>query len=201
MRAAWVIVSVGLVALAGCSVRVNKGNNGEDKDVSVNMPFGHVQVHNNDRGAADVGLPAYPGARLDADRDNDKSVDVNVGFGQWKVRVQVANYVSDDPENKVQAYYKTALARYGAVLTCRGDEPVGTPTRTGEGLTCKGDQGHGRGHTYSYSSDADLQLKAGSESRQHVVAFDSKKGPGTHFALIALELPGSGADVSEKGQA
>ncbi len=198
MRTEWVGALAIAALLAGCSVRVNKGSGGEDKDVSVNMPFGHVQVHNNDGQAVDVGLPAYPEAKLEADNGDDKSVDVNVGFGPWKVRVQVANYVTGDPENKVQAYYKTALARYGAVLTCRGDEPVGTPARTGEGLTCKDDGSHGRVHTYS--SDADLQLKAGSRRAQHIVAFDNKGRPGTHFALIALELPGQEPLASERSE-
>ena len=115
---------------------------------------------------------------------------MNVGFGRWKVGVQVASYVSTHPEDKVQAFYKNALGRYGAVLVCRGDEPVGTPSRTEGGLTCKDDQGHGRMHTYA--TDADLELKTGSSQKQHIVAFDNKKRPGTHFALIALELPATG---------
>ncbi len=187
MRGVWIGALVGTVALAGCSVRVNKGGGGEDKDVSVNMPGAHVQVHKNTRGAADVGLPTYPGAQLTTDDgDDDKAVDVNLGFGPWKMRVGVANYATTDPESKVQAFYEKALAQYGAVLRCRGDEPVGGPERTGEGLTCKSDGGSG--HVHTYASDADLQLKAGSPRKQHIVAFDQKKG-GTHFALIALDLP------------
>ena len=45
MEAKKIGVVLGVLLLAGCSVRVNKGGNGENKDVRVNTPFGHVQVH------------------------------------------------------------------------------------------------------------------------------------------------------------
>ncbi len=180
-------IAAGLLVLAGCSVRVNKDGNGEDKDVHVSVPFAHVDVQKN--AAAAPGLPVYPGAAVDS-ANNDKPVDVNLGFGAWKLRVQAAEYISSDPAEKVQAFYKHALAQYGDVLTCRNNQPVGEPTRTKEGLTCRDDDKSGHGKV---SSGGDLELKAGTRRRQHIVGFDEKKGPGTHFALVALELPREGA--------
>ncbi len=181
-----------LAVLTGCSVRVNKDASGEDKDVHVSVPFAHVDVRQN---AADsLGLAVYPGAALDSAKDN-KPVDVNLGFGAWKLRVQAAEYVTADPLDKVQAFYKHALAQYGDVLTCRGEAPVGEPARTRDGLTCRDDEKSGHG---KIASSGDLQFKAGSRSRQHIVGFDEKKGPGTHFALVALELPRE--DAGEKGE-
>ncbi len=181
-----------LLVLTGCSVRVNKDASGEDKDVHVSVPFAHVDVQKN--AAASLGLPVYPGAVVDS-TDHDKPVDVNLGFGAWKLRVQAAEYVSSDPSEKVLSFYKQALARYGAVLTCRNNEPVGEPTRTKDGLTCRDDNKGGHGKV---SSGGDLELKAGTRQRQHIVGFDEKKGPGTHFALVALELPREDAD--DKGE-
>lgn len=176
------------VLLAGCSVRVNKNNNGEDKDVSIHTPFGGMEVRSKGGVAVDTGLPVYPGAVLDPGKNGkDKSVDLHMGFGPWQVKVQVASYITQDPNSKVQDFYKKAMAQYGKVLTCRGDQPVGTPTQTAEGLNCRDKDSHSSVRTAT--SSADIELKAGSEQRQHIVAFDNKGEPGTHFALISLSLP------------
>ena len=185
-------IAAGLLVLAGCSVRVSKNTDGEDKDVHVSVPFAHVDVQKH--AGASLGLPVYPGASLESS-ENDKSVDVSLGFGAWKLRVQAAQYVSPDPASKVQAFYKQALAQYGDVLTCRGHEPVGEPTRTTDGLTCRNDDKSGRGKV---SSGGDLELKAGTRRRQHIVGFDEKKGPGTHFALVSLALPRENAGAAHE---
>ena len=179
----------------GCKVNVNKTGHGEDKDVSISTPFGGMQVHKDAAGAASMGLPAYPGATLThGDDDDDKSVDLHMGFGKWQMHVQVANYLTPDPEAKVQDFYAKALQSYGTVLTCRGDEPVGQPAKTPEGLTCKEDGGgHGDVHI---GKDHDLELKAGSRHHQHIVALKNEDGSGTKFALVEVMLPGSGGNDS-----
>ncbi len=189
----WAVVA--LVLLAGCSVRVNKDGNGEEKDVHVAMPFGHVDVHKDaGGGTTELGLPLYPGAVPDEAKGKDRAVDVHVGFGPWKVRVQAAEYRVRDPEEKVEAFYKKALAQYGTVLTCKGKVPVGEPARTAQGLSCQ-DEGKGGPR----ESGGDLQLKAGSPSKQHVVAFHEVEGEETRFALLALELPrGDSGEKSEE---
>ncbi len=187
----WMVAA--LVMLAGCSVRVNKDNSGEEKDVQLRMPFGHVDVHKDAANLAAIGLSVYPDAVMDPAKGKDgKAVDVNVGFGAWKVRVQAAEYAIPDSQEKVETFYRHALAQYGAVLTCKGSVPVGEPTRTGAGLTCSDDKG---GPGESSSSNSDLELKAGSRTRQHIVAFHGEKRPDTHFALLALELPREGEDA------
>ncbi len=185
--------------LAGCSVNVNKDAAGEDKDVAIHTPFGGLQVKNGDAdGAVDTGLPLYPGAVLAPKEDgNGKSVDLQMGFGQWQLRVQVASYVSRDPEAKLRAFYAKALGAYGDVLTCRGDVPVGTPIRTSAGLSCQDSDENKHGNV---SHDTGLELKAGSEHRQHIVAFDEEKHPGTHFALISLTLPEKSASESSSSE-
>ena len=192
---------VGLVTLAGCSVRVNKDDGGKDKDVSIQVPFGGLQVHKSDHGAVNTGLPTYPGATLDpGKKDDDKSLDLQMGFGPWQMHVQVASYLSSDPPDKVQAFYRKALAEYGDVLTCRGNQPVGVPVRTQDGLTCS-DNDEGK-HVH-VSHDAGVELKAGSERRQHIVTFDRKSEPVTHFALVSLTLPSkesTGDHTADRGK-
>jgi len=187
--------------LAGCRVHVDKGANGEDKTVQVDTPFGGVHVNTDQTTAADLGLPVYPGAEPVKDDDKHKSADVHLGFGEWELRVRAVSYATSDTKEQVTAFYKKALGRYGDVITCQNNSPVGTPTTTSEGLTCsdndkdanvkidQGDYGVGKGN---------LELKAGSKRHQHIVGFESVKDGKTRFALVALDLPAVVESKSEK---
>ena len=193
----------GLVLVAGMTgcfrVHVDKDANGDEKNVQVDTPFGGVHVNTNQTSAADLGLPAYPGAHLVSDDDKHKSADVHLGFGEWELRVQAVSYGTSDSQEKVTAFYKKALGRYGDVIVCQGHAPVGTPTETSEGLTCSDDGGNHNVKIDSSdygSNDSKLQLKAGSKRRQHIVGFENSKDGETRFALVALTLP---ANV-EKGK-
>lgn len=179
------------VLIAGCSVKVDKGANGEDKNVQVDTPFGGVHVNTNETTAADLGLPVYPGAEMVADNDKHKSADVHLGFGQWELRVRAVSYGTADSQDKVLAFYKKALGRYGNVITCRNNVAIGTPAATSEGLTCEDDKNakvHVDQGDYSLNKGS-LELKAGSRRRQHIVGFEDPKDGQTRFALVALDLP------------
>ncbi len=192
--AAGLVACVVLAAgIAGCRVQVDKGANGEDKKVQVDTPFGGIHVNTDQTSAADLGLPVYPGANIAKDKDNDKSADIHMGFGEWELRVKVVNYSTPDSQDKVVAFYKNALNRYGNVITCQGTTPVGTPTATTEGLTCADDKDNrstvqiDRGD-YG-SGENGLELKAGSKRHQHIVGFQGSDSGETRFALVALDLP------------
>jgi hypothetical protein len=179
--------------ISGCRVQVDKGANGEQKKVQVDTPFGGIHVNTDQTSAADLGLPTYPGANIVNDKDNEKSADIHMGFGEWELRVKVVNFSTPDSQDKVIAFYKNALTRYGDVITCRGTTPVGTPTETSEGLTCADDKDNtstvqiDRGD-YG-SGENSLELKAGSKRHQHIVGFQSSSSGQTRFALVALDLP------------
>ena len=179
-----------LAGMAGCRVHVDKGANGEDKTVQVDTPFGGVHVNTDVVTAADLGLPVYPGAQLVKGDDNHKSADVHVGFGEWQLRVRAVTYETPDSKDKVTAFYKKALARYGDVLTCEDNSPVGTPTVTQEGLTCEGGGKNGQ-VTFNNGNVTvgDFELKAGSKRHQHIVGFENPVAGQTRIALVALDLP------------
>jgi hypothetical protein len=180
-----------LAMIAGCRIQVDKDANGEDKNVKVDTPFGGVHVNTNQTTAADLGLPVYPGAQTVSDDDKHKSADVHLGFGEWELRVRAVSYASSDSQDKVLAFYKKALGRYGEVITCQNNAPVGTPAATSEGLTCDEnksskvqiDQGD------YHLNKGSLELKAGSKRHQHIVGFENPKDGKTRFALVALDLP------------
>ncbi|MFZ0340457.1 MAG: hypothetical protein WAL45_20700 [Terracidiphilus sp.] len=204
-RAACLLSCLALAAgMAGCRIHVDKGANGEDKDVQVDTPFGGIHVNTDQTTAADLGLPAYPGAQIAADKEDDKSADIHVGFGEWEMRVMVVNYSSPDSQDKVEAFYKKALGRFGDVITCQDNAPIGTPTVTSEGLSCKEDkhanvQVNDHGQSYGYhSSKNGLELKAGSERHQHIVGFEDSSAGETRIALVAVDLPSGSGDKSGK---
>jgi hypothetical protein len=195
-KAATLLAGLALAAgMAGCRVHVDKDANGEDKNVRVDTPFGGVHVNTDQTTAADLGLPVYPGAQTVRGDDKHKSADVHLGFGEWEMRVRAVSYETPDTADKVTAFYKKALGRYGEVFTCQGNSAVGTPIATSEGLTCdenKSPKVHVDQGDYSLGK-GDLELKAGSKRHQHIVGFENPRDGRTRFALVALDLP-SGLD-------
>ena len=190
-RAVFSLLCIALPLMTiGCSIHVDKGKNGEDKKVKIDTPLGNIHV-NADKPAANIGIALYPGATPQPDHDGDKDADVQLGFGEWKMRVQVAHFNTSDDRDKVMAYYRKSLGRYGDVIECRNGDAVGTPVRTSEGLTCSDDdKDH---HVKMDTGERGVTLRAGSKRHQYIVAFDkddadSASGP-TKFTLIALELP------------
>lgn len=175
-----------LALVVGCRIQVDKSKDGQDKNVKIDTPLGGLHVRAGDTSAANVGLPAYPGAQIVPDKDGDKSADVHFGFGEWQFRVKAVHYETSDPQENVVAFYRKALGRYGDVIQCRGNEPVGSPTVTREGLSCSEDKGNSHVHV---SDDSSLSLRAGSRHHQHIFALDKSRGTGIRFSLVELQLP------------
>jgi hypothetical protein len=186
----WILSAavMGVGVIVGC--RVDTNEHGDNKNVKVATPFGGVQVKtNNEGGVEGIGLPVYPGAELVKKRDKDNgSADVNLSFGRFQLRVKAANYETPDAPEKVSSFYKDAMRRYGTVIECNHDQPVGTPTETDEGLTCS-DSGKKHAMTEADTSGK-TELKTGSKQHQHIVAIEPNGG-GTKFGLVALDLPGN----------
>lgn len=171
--------------MSGCRIESDK-RNGND-NVKIATPFGGMTVKTNDAVVTEgLGLPVYPGAELvKKDKDNG-AADVNMSFGSFQLRVKAASYRTEDSPDKVSAFYRKALGRYGDVIECQNDKPVGSPIRTGEGLTCDNDKGN---HiTVNEDMSGKMELKAGSKVHQHIVAIDPD-GSGTKMGLVALDLP------------
>jgi hypothetical protein len=187
--------------MAGCRIQTEKGPNGEDKKVQIDTPFGGIHVNTDQTTAADLGLPVYPGATLAKNDDHHKSADVQMGFGEWVLRVKAVSYQTPDSQDKVTAFYKKELGRYGNVITCQGNSPVGTPAITTEGLSCADDSKHTKVQIDQgdyHIGMGGLELKAGSKRHQHIVGFENPKEGMTRFALVALDLPAEIESGSEK---
>ncbi len=196
-----VISSVLILSTTACQVQDKK--NGVGDNVRIHTPVGGLEVHTNTLTAAEIGLPVYPGAMLvSMQHNNDSSADVQMSFAGWHLRVRVLNYQSNDPREKIAAFYKSALGQYGDVLTCQNNKAIGELAKTQQGLTCNNDYNYNfnlgsassknseaAASTSAVSSTSNLELRAGSPSNQHLVVLNTPSGTETTFQLINLLAP------------
>lgn len=166
----------------------NSSSGQSDKDdINLGLHMG------KDASAKDVGLPLYPGARRRAESDHDSSA-LNMGLwgGSTGFKMALLKMETNDSPDKVAAFYRKALTRYGKVLTCTGngenadmsgaDTPSHDSSDSAKGsqaLEC-GNERHDKG---------EMELKAGTKAKQHVVGI-SKEGSLTTFTLIYIETRG-----------
>jgi hypothetical protein len=185
-RSVSLLAMAGLL-LAGCNVSHDKTGNADN--VQMRTPFGDMHIKTGDaaKAAGDMGLNVYPGAvpARDEDSDHHDSANINLNFGDFHLGVKAAGFQTSDSADRVEAFYRKDLARYGDVLECRGRQAVGQPTRTAQGLTCSDD--HDRREIHIGDRDK-IELRAGSPSHFHLVEIDPKNG-GTHFGLVLLDVP------------
>ena len=174
--------------LAACSVNVKKQKDGGDKQVDIDTPVGGIHV-SKDANVADVGLAVYPGARLKQDdsRGDDKSANVNISSFGFQLKVVALEYESDDTPDKLIAYYKDQLKKYGNVLECHTSHFEVNPDMKSSDhgsheLTCNGSSGN------------NVELKVGTKSNQHIVAV-KPEGKGSSFSLVYVRTHGKDANI------
>ena len=179
---------IALVLLPACSINVKKNEDGEDKKVDIETPVGGIHV-SKDADVRDVGLAVYPGARKkqkDSSGD-EKSANVNISGPGFGVKVVAVEYLSDDSPDKLVAYYRDQLKKYGSVLECHtskhgGDVEVNKMShqdrKESRKLTCDNDD-----------SGKTVELKVGTEDNQHIVAVEPQ-GKGSSFALVYVQTHG-----------
>ncbi len=167
--------------------RVESHKDGNDDNVKIATPFGGMSVKtNNSVVQSNVGLSLYPNASLvTKDKDNG-AADVSMNFGSFHLGVKALSYRTSDSPEKVLAFYRKDMARYGAVVLCKDNQAVGAPQRTQDGLSCSSDS---QGSVHTDESGNAGELKAGSKQHQHIVSVD-REGSGSKFGLVALDLPG-----------
>jgi hypothetical protein len=176
-------VILGLIFLAALPLEAQdkKGSGKPDSDMDQE---GFGIVASKRAGAKDVGLPLYPGAREHKDKSEDSPA---VKFGLWGgnsgFKLAVLKLESNDGPEKVAAFYRKALSKYGKVLDCRGSSKVTTGDNKGSSsneLGCDDDQ----------PENGELVLKAGTKQEQHVVGIKSSGGL-TQFQLVYVMTRGS----------
>ena len=180
--------TLAVLLLSACSINVKKEKNGEDKQVDINTLVGGIHVSKG-ADSADAGIAVYPGARLkqEGSDGNDKSANVNISSFGFGLKVVALEYRSDDAPDKVVAYYRDQLKKYGKVLECHTSHLNVNPDIKGSDhgsheLTCEG------------SSGSNIELKVGTKEDQHIVAVEPD-GKGSSFSLVYVRTHGKDADI------
>ena len=172
-----------LMALTGCSVTTHDKGDGKKDDVDIRTPFGSLSVKEGNTDVKDTGLSPYPGARLKKDSDDDKhSANVNISSSLFGLKVVAMKFETDDPSDKVQAFYRKDMGKYGKVLDCTGGFSMNFHHNDKDSeVTC---QGGDSDHEYKE------ELKVGTENNQRIVAIKPRSN-GSEFALVFVRAWGS----------
>jgi hypothetical protein len=179
------VLTAGL-AITGC--KVSNSGSSNNKDVKIETPLGGMNVKTNDAANLDsIGLAVYPGSTRVKD-DKDSSADVDMHFGNFRLRVKAAGFRTTDSPDKVKAYYLKELGKFGDVIECQSHHAVGKLGRTSEGLGCDDSEAKTKVHVNGMGDPSNIQLKAGSKLHQHVVYIENQSA-GTKYGLVALDLP------------
>jgi hypothetical protein len=142
-----------------------------------------------DADAADVGLPAYPGAVKKADKGSDLA---GFSFGVWGesfgVKLAVVSYRSSDSVDAVATFYRDAMGQYGPVLDCTHNQkksdaaPKDGDKKAARDMpvTCDDDAGEAGGRLF----------KVGTQGAQRVFKV-SPWHDGAKFELVRVETHGT----------
>ena len=134
--------------------------------------------------AADVGLPAYPGAKPYTHDDNSSdSANLDISTPLFGLKVVAVQLQSADDLEKVAAYYRQALAKYGPILECSDaanrERRTAVRAKDDDELTCDPDEPGSHSVVY----------KVGTEASQRIVAL-KPHGRGTQFSLVHVDTRG-----------
>jgi len=159
-----------------------------DKPFDVRSSVGDLHV-GKDADAQKAGLPLYPGARPKHE-DGNEPINFGILTESFGLKLVVAKYESNDPAQKILAYYKDKMRKYGKVLACHNtndnsgfhsdnDDDQNRP------LKCEGD-----------NSGPVRELKVGTENNARIVAIESAEGDKTTtFAIVYVQSRGKSGDI------
>jgi len=181
-----VLIAVAMLILSACSINVKKEKNGQDKQVDITTPVGGIHVSKG-VDPEDVGIAIYPRAALrEQGNGENKSANVNLSSFGYGLKVVALEYESKDSSDKVLAFYKDQLKRYGNVLVCHTSSMNvnAGPKKHDDSneLTCESEGGH------------NTELKVGTRDNQHIVAIEPS-GSGTNFSLVYVRTHGKDAEI------
>src|ERR1700722_6345063 len=137
-----------------------------------------------DASAKDVGLPPGPGSHRPQDsKDDSASLNMGLSGGSSGFKMAMLKMDSTDSPDKIAAFYRKALSKYGRVLTCSGPGAASAKDSSADAkssnLSCDNDK----------PDKDDIELKAGTKQNQHVVGI-KPEGAVTTYQLVYVETHG-----------
>lgn len=173
------LVLAGLMLCAAGPARAGGQGSSRNSDAGIRI--------SKEATAKEVGLPIYPGATPHRDDKNDSPA-ANLGLwgSTFGFKLVVLKMETKDAPEKVAAFYKRALGKYGRVLDCGAGTKESKDKETSKNsnaLTCEDDEPEKGGQLF----------KAGTKQKQHIVGIQPQ-GQGTVFQLIYVEARGMDDD-------
>lgn len=133
---------------------------------------------NEKSSAAEIGLPAYPGAKIRRDKgDNEEGMNLKLWGGSLGFKLSVIKFTTDDSVDKVASFYRDAMGRYGMVLDCTEPRPASSAPVDKKVLGCgPGDKGDPGGRLF----------KVGTPQQQRIVGIKPANGR-VEFDMVRIE--------------
>ncbi len=185
-----------LAALSMSRAAAQSGDTNDDKNKSFDAHTTVGDMHlGSDGSAKEVGLPLYPGARPKKDdKENSNNANLSLFTSAFGFKLVAVSYESDDAPEKLVAYYRDKLKKYGNVLECRTKKHGGDvsthaeddeSTSKSKELKCEGD-----------NTGPVTELKVGTEDNQRIVAVEpAETGRGATFDLVYVRSRGKQGDI------
>lgn len=192
MRSTFILATAAVVLLGGCNMKVKEEGKDGSKNVSISSALGDLKVRTDQVNPSDTGLTVYPGSTLkpneDKNHDNKANVDINTPW--FGVKVVALTYESDADPDKIWGYYRDEMTKkWGKPLECRPGSPDMDKKKEGkDDLICREESNNKHG-VHIDADTSEMQLKVGSEDRQHVVAVKKKDGK-TQYSLVYVTVRG-----------
>jgi hypothetical protein len=164
MLAATIALLAAVLPLAGQNTKSNSGN---DRSSGLLL--------SEDATPRDVGLPAYPGSARAKDSDENSALQMGLWGPSAGFKLILLKLDAKDSPEKVAAFYRKALAKYGEVLDC-GKAAEKKIVAQSDAISCDADQ----------PVDGGFTLKAGTKKKQHIVGIEPRDGH-TRIALVYVE--------------
>lgn len=189
----WISYFAILLSVTVIAAAQNSDNDDQNKSFDARTTVGDMHL-GSDATPRELGLPVYPGARLKKHvDDNNSNANLSLFTSAFGFKLVIANYDSDDSPDKIVAFYRDKLKKYGKVLECHSskqsvtthsDKDDNDDSKSKE-LKCDGD-----------NKGPVVELKVGTEDHQHDVAIQpADSGHGTTFALVYVHARGKQADI------
>ncbi len=183
------VLIAGIILLAGshsAQAQDGKKAKADSKSIGFNLSASATEK--------DLGLPFYPGAKpYKEDADSDAALQMAMSGGSFGFKLVVLKLESADSPEKIAAYYRKAMAKYGTVLDC--SKATGDASKSGSGKNDSDKNGSDKNNKSNaltceddHSEKGGYAFKVGTKEKQHVVAVEPN-GKSTLISLVYVEAP------------
>ncbi len=162
----------------------------QNKNLDIHSSVGDLHA-GNDADAKKVGLPLYPGARPKSDDENNNQANLSLFTEAFGMKLVVAGYESDDAPEKIVAFYREKLKKFGKVLECHSHNHDGGIDMNDDAKESK----ESKALKCEENSGPVTELKVGTSDNQHIVAVDPKSSKGSTFALVYVHTRGKQGEI------